>query len=102
MLSMSTIALVLTVVGLFMLWFSFRFTAHGLRVQIENNLDEWITGEHVPVPFSQNTYEQKYLAHVKRLKDFDARTKEANIVPRIRRHLLKMARYVRYHLTKCY
>ena len=98
MLSMAMIALVLTVVSLFKLGL---FTAHGFRVQIENNLDEWVTGEHVPVPFSQNTYEQKYLAHVKRLKDFDTRTKEANILPRIRRHLLKMARYVRYQLTKC-
>ena len=90
--SLTTIALVLTVVS--QLVFSFLITAHGFRVQIENNLDEWVTGEHVSVAFSQNAYEQKFLAHVKRLKDFDARTKEANIVPRIRRHLLKMARYV--------
>lgn len=75
-------------------------TANGFRVQIENNLDEWVTGEHVSVAFSQSTYEQKYLAHLKRLKDFDERTKESNIVPRIRRHLLKMARYVTMNL-KC-
>jgi hypothetical protein len=62
--------------------------------QIENNLDEWVTGEHVTVAFSQNTYEQKYLAHIKRLKAFDEKTKESNIMPRIRKHLLKMARYV--------
>ena len=62
--------------------------------QIENNLDEWVTGEHISVAFSQTAYEQKYLAHIKRLKDFDERTKEANILPRIRKHLLKMARYV--------
>ena len=62
--------------------------------QIENNLDEWVTGEHISVAFSQTAYEQKYLAHIKRLNDFDKRTKEANIVPWIRKHLLKMARYV--------
>jgi len=72
MLSLSTLALVLTV--------------------IENNLDEWVTGEHVAVAFSQNAYKQKYLAHVRRLKDFDEKTRESNIVPRLRKHLLKMAR----------
>ena len=46
--------------------------------------------------FTQIAYEQKYLAHLKRLKDFDERTKESNIVPRIRKHLLKMVRYVPY------
>jgi hypothetical protein len=66
--------------------------ANGMRVQIENNLDEWVTGEHVSVAFSQNAYEHKYLAHVKRLKDFDEKTKGSNIVPRIRKHLLKIAR----------
>ena len=44
------------------------------------------------VAFSQNAYQQKYLAHIKRLKDFDERTKESGIVPRLRKHLLKMAR----------
>ena len=63
-------------------------------VQIENNLDEWVTGEHVTVAFSQNAYEQKYLAHVKRLKDFEEKTKESNFIPWLRKHLLKMARYV--------
>lgn len=79
--------------------FSFLFIAHGFRVQIENNLDEWVTGEHVSVAFSQNAYEQKYLAHVKRLKDFDEKTKESNIIPRIRKHLLKMARYMATRLV---
>ena len=63
-------------------------------VQIENNLDEWVTGEHVTIAFSQNAYEQKYLAHIKRLKDFEEKTNESNIRPRLRKHLLKMARYV--------
>ena len=74
---------------------------NAFRVQIENNLDEWVTGEHVSVAFSQSTYEQKYLTHLKRLKDFDERTKDSNIVPRIRKHLLKMARYVISANLKC-
>ena len=67
-------------------------------MQIENNLDEWVTGEHVTVAFLQNAYEQKYLAHIKRLKDFEEKTKESNIITRLRKHLLKMARYV---IIKC-
>lgn len=61
---------------------------------MENNLDEWVTGDHVPVSFSQSAYEQKYITHLKRLKEFDEKTKDLNIVPQIRRRLLKKARYV--------
>ena len=68
--------------------------ANIFRVQVENNLDEWVTGEHISVTFSQMAYEQKYLTHLKHLRDFDERTKDSNIVPQIRKHLLKMARYV--------
>jgi len=67
---------------------------HSFKLQIENNLDEWVTGEHISVAFSQTAYEQKYLAHLKRLNDFDEKTKESNIMPRLRKHLLKMARSV--------
>ena len=49
---------------------------------------------HTPVAFSQNAYQPKYLANLKRLMDFDEKTKEANIVPRLQKHMLKMARYV--------
>ena len=72
--------------------FTFLITAKEFRVQIENNLDEWVTGEHVSVAFSQVAYEQKYLSHLKRLEDFNEKTKESDIIPRIRKHLLKMAR----------
>ena len=68
--------------------------ANVFQVQIENNLDEWVTGKHISIAFSQMAYEQKYLMHLKCLRDFDERTKDSNIVPRIRKHLLKMARYV--------
>ena len=78
MLLLSTIALVLTVVSP-CIWVP--LCGHGFKFQIENNLDEWVTGEHVPVAFSQNVYEQKYLAHLKHLKDFDEKTKESNIMP---------------------
>ena len=70
------------------------FITNEFRVQIENNLDEWVTGKQVSVAFLQTAYEQKYLTHLKRLKDFNKRTRESNIVPRIRKHLLKMGRYV--------
>ncbi|KDR74233.1 hypothetical protein GALMADRAFT_141307 [Galerina marginata CBS 339.88] len=59
---------------------------------VENNLDEWVTGEHADVPFTANAYKQKYLSHLKRLTEFDEKTREADIVPRLCTHLLKMAR----------
>ena len=68
--------------------------ANVFQVQIENNLNEWVTGKHISIAFLQTTYEQKYLMHLKHLRDFDKRMKDSNIVPRIRKHLLKMARYV--------
>ncbi|EDR03011.1 uncharacterized protein LACBIDRAFT_307860 [Laccaria bicolor S238N-H82] len=71
-LSLVTLALVLTV--------------------IDNCLDEWQTGEHVDVQFSAATYKNKFIAHLKRLEDFAEKTKDANIVSRLRKHLLKMAK----------
>ncbi|EDR00267.1 uncharacterized protein LACBIDRAFT_334248 [Laccaria bicolor S238N-H82] len=72
-LSLVTLALVLTV--------------------IDNCLDEWQTGEHVDVQFSAATYKNKFIAHLKRLEDFAEKTKDANIVSRLRKHLLKMANF---------
>ena len=50
--------------------------------------------------FSQTAYEQKYLVHLKHLKDFEEKTKDSNIVPRIRKHLLKMGRYITFKSKK--
>ncbi|KIJ90071.1 hypothetical protein K443DRAFT_117147 [Laccaria amethystina LaAM-08-1] len=77
-LSLVTLALVLTV--------------------IDNCLDEWQTGEHVDVQFSAAAYKNKFIAHLKRLEDFAEKTKDANIVSRLRKHLLKMAKYFSYRL----
>jgi len=63
--------------------------------QIENNLDEWVTGEHVDVLFSANAYKKKYHSHLKRLTDFDEKTCNADIIPRLCMHLLKMAQCIR-------
>ena len=30
--------------------------ANVFRVQIENNLDEWVTGEHISIAFSQTAW----------------------------------------------
>jgi len=62
--------------------------------QIDNCLDEWQTGEHVDVQFSAAAYKNKFTAHLKRLEDFTEKTKDANIVSRLHKHLLKMAKYV--------
>jgi hypothetical protein len=63
-----------------------------LKLQIENNFDEWVTGEHVDVPFTSTTYKAKYQAHLKRITDFEKKTCEADIMPRLLRHMLKGAR----------
>ena len=87
---MSTIGLVMTIVS--PLSFFFVIAAHVICVQIENNLNEWVTGKHVSIPFTQVAYEQKYVTHIKRSKDFEERTKDSDIMPQIRKHLLKKAR----------
>jgi hypothetical protein len=53
-----------------------------------------VTGEHVDVPFTAAAYKAKYHAHLKRLMDFEKKTREADIIPRLLRHMLKAARYV--------
>ncbi|KAG6913839.1 hypothetical protein DXG01_003990 [Tephrocybe rancida] len=59
---------------------------------IECCLDEWQSGERQDLAFSVTTYSPKYKSHLRNLQDFQAKTQEANIVPRIRKHLLKTAR----------
>ena len=90
---MATIAFVLTVVSLFfVIAFNFLPTQHYL--QIKNNLDKWVTGDHVDVPFTATAYKAKYSAHLKFITDFEKKTRDANIIPCLFKHMLKVARYV--------
>ncbi|KAL0960756.1 hypothetical protein HGRIS_005778 [Hohenbuehelia grisea] len=59
---------------------------------IENVLDEWITGKHIHIAFSSTSYKSKYEAHLNYLNEFAIHTKDAGIVPTIRKRLLKLAR----------
>lgn len=52
------------------------------------------TGEHVDVPFLAAVYQPRFVAILEMLMDFDKKTKDANIVPRFCKHLLKNARTV--------
>ena len=70
------------------IWFQCRW--HCL--QIENNLDEWVTGEHVDVAFTATAYKAKYVAHLQFIMDFQKKTHEADIIPRLLTHMLKVAR----------
>jgi hypothetical protein len=54
-------------------------------------LDEWVTGEHVDVPFTTTAYKPKFRAHLKRLMDFEKKTREADIIPRLQKYMLKQA-----------
>ncbi|KAF8067065.1 hypothetical protein FPV67DRAFT_1417403, partial [Lyophyllum atratum] len=59
---------------------------------VECCLDEWQSGEHQDVPFSVTGYQDKFDVHLQTLKSFETNTKDANIVPRLLKHILKNAR----------
>lgn len=100
-LSMVTMAFDLTVVS-FICEITFKlFIFLTNTCQIENNLDEWVTGEHVDVPFTATTYKSKYCAHFKRITDFEKKTHNANIIPRLLKHILKAARWVLTSIIQC-
>jgi hypothetical protein len=95
MLLMATIAFVQTVVSFFFFIVAPVTDSYLILFpQIENNLDEWVTGEHIDVPFTATAYKSKYRIHLKHIMDFKEKTCEADIIPRILRHMLKTARYV--------
>ncbi|EPQ50226.1 hypothetical protein GLOTRDRAFT_134140 [Gloeophyllum trabeum ATCC 11539] len=50
---------------------------------IENVLDEWRTGEYHDIPFSKETYQEKYDKHLLDLENFQVKTKETRILPTI-------------------
>lgn len=39
-------------------------------MQIENILDEWVTGAYTSINFSEKLYKEKYLDHLHSLQDF--------------------------------
>ena len=63
---------------------------------MENNLDKWITGEHVDVLFTATAHKAKYQAHLLFITDFKKKTRDANIIPCLLKHMLKVAWYVHY------
>ncbi|KAF5309284.1 hypothetical protein D9611_014658 [Ephemerocybe angulata] len=59
---------------------------------IQGSLDEWQSGTHRHVDFSAAGYYGKYLQNLDNLQQFELKTKEEQILPRLRRHLLRTAR----------
>ncbi|KAJ8521883.1 hypothetical protein ONZ45_g1434 [Pleurotus djamor] len=57
---------------------------------VENVLDEWLTGEHVDMPFSAHNYRDKYHAHLQTLRNFQAHA--PGVVLQLRKRLLTHAR----------
>ncbi|KAJ8522272.1 hypothetical protein ONZ45_g1162 [Pleurotus djamor] len=57
---------------------------------VENVLDEWLTGEHVDMPFSAHNYRDKYHAHLQTLRNFQAHA--PSVVLQLRKRLLTQAR----------
>ncbi|EDQ99238.1 uncharacterized protein LACBIDRAFT_316846 [Laccaria bicolor S238N-H82] len=59
---------------------------------VENCIDEWQTGKHNDVQFTATAYKHKFNAHLKQIIEFDKKTQKSDIVPRLLKHMLKMAR----------
>ncbi|PBK87910.1 hypothetical protein ARMGADRAFT_938188, partial [Armillaria gallica] len=59
---------------------------------IECCLDEWQTGQHVNIQFTAASYKEKYNGHLKTLQNFDQRTEEVGIIPKLCQNLTKKAR----------
>ncbi|KAJ8456591.1 hypothetical protein ONZ45_g18660 [Pleurotus djamor] len=57
---------------------------------VENVLDEWLTGEHVDMPFSAHNYRDKYHVHLQTLLNFQAHA--SRVVLQLRKRLLTNAR----------
>jgi hypothetical protein len=91
LLSRVTVALVLTAVHL-LFFFQILLFMLILFPKVHCALDEWATGEQKDVPFRQNTYSEKFDAHLKRLENFEKKTASEKIVPRLLKHMLKVAR----------
>ena len=60
--------------------------------QTENCIDEWQTGEHVDVQFTATAYKHKFNAHLKQIIEFEKKTQESEIIPRLLKHILKLAK----------
>ena len=45
-------------------------------------------------PLTATVYKAKYSAHLKFIMDFEKKTRDANIIPRLFKHMLKVAWYV--------
>ncbi|KAJ2912191.1 hypothetical protein MD484_g8219, partial [Candolleomyces efflorescens] len=54
-------------------------------------LDEWVNGQHENVEFRSQLYREHYLRHLAGLKALEKHTTKEQIVPRLRKHWLKMA-----------
>jgi len=90
-LPVQAIALVLTGVGLS----SHIFVSSDLTsLQIECNIDEWITGIKTDVTFWADEYRSVYLDHVKSLTAFGEHTKKHDLLGRLQRKLHNYGRYV--------
>lgn len=64
----------------------------NLYQQAENCIDEWQTGEHVDVQFTATAYKHKFNAHLKQITEFEKKTQESDIIPRLLKYILKQAK----------
>ncbi|EDR04612.1 uncharacterized protein LACBIDRAFT_330425 [Laccaria bicolor S238N-H82] len=66
----------------------------------ESCIDEWQTGEHVDVQFTATAYKHKFNAHLKQIIEFEKKTQESKIIPRLLKHILKLAKLGHAFVTR--
>ncbi|KAJ6472165.1 hypothetical protein C8R47DRAFT_987947, partial [Mycena vitilis] len=71
-------------------------------LQVENHIDERLTGVRTDIPFTANDYRSVYEAHVKSLEEIAAHTEKYQVLDRILKRLHSVARYVPYQLFQMF
>ncbi|KAF8223720.1 hypothetical protein L208DRAFT_1315412, partial [Tricholoma matsutake] len=61
---------------------------------IENCIDEWVSGKHVKIDFSEKEYHDIYLSSIKELENFNKYMKKHNLLNKI---LVKIHNHGRFH-----
>ena len=62
--------------------------------QIENCIDEWLSGTHISIDFSRKEYQDIYLSWIKELDNFNKYTKKHDLLDKILVKIHNRGRYV--------
>ncbi|KAJ7886424.1 hypothetical protein B0H14DRAFT_3730669 [Mycena olivaceomarginata] len=65
-----------------------------IQREVENTIDEYLTGVRIDIPFTANDYRSVYATHLKSLQDFEAHTAKYGLLDKI---LTRMHNIGRFH-----